>query len=41
MNLKEGDNEKLENQLNDKINDAYGLIYSFATFISPIIGSLL
>jgi hypothetical protein len=41
FNIKEGENQELENQLNDKINDSYGLIYSFATFISPNIGSYM
>lgn len=41
LNLKEGSNEKLENSLNDKVNDAYGFVYAFSTFVSPLIGSSL
>jgi hypothetical protein len=39
--VKEGSNEKLENSINDKVNDAYGFVYAFSTFISPLIGSNL
>lgn len=39
--MKEGSNEKLENSINDKVNDAYGFVYAFSTFISPLIGSNL
>ena len=41
FNVKEGSNEKLENSINDKVNDAYGFVYAFSTFISPLIGSNL
>lgn len=37
--MKEGSNEKLENSINDKVNDAYGFVYAFSTFLSPLIGS--
>jgi len=41
FNVKEGSNEKLENSINDKVNDAYGFVYAFSNFISPLIGSYL
>jgi|688.fasta_scaffold791197_1 hypothetical protein len=41
FNVKDGSNEKLENSINDKVNDAYGFVYAFSTFISPLIGSSL
>lgn len=39
FNVKEGENQKLENSINDKVNDAYGFMYAFSTFVSPLIGS--
>ena len=40
-NIKEGQDELLDGQLNDKVNDMYGLIYALSMFISPLIGSQL
>ena len=38
--IAEGD-EALHNQLNDKCNDAYGLLYALSMFFSPLLGSNL
>ena len=40
-NIVEGANEKVDNQLNDKVNDAYALFIASSEFLSPIIGSLI
>lgn len=39
LGIVEGEDEKVDNALNDKVNDAYGFIYAFANFVSPLIGS--
>jgi MFS family permease len=39
LNIVEGEDPALDNQLNDKVNDAYGFIFAFANFVSPLIGS--
>jgi hypothetical protein len=41
MNVVEGEDEELDGAINDKVNDAYGLIYALATFVGPLIGSML
>lgn len=40
LRIVEGEDELLDSQLNDVVNDAYGLIYALANFVSPILGSL-
>ena len=32
---------ELYNALNDRVNDAYGLVYALANFFSPLVGSML
>lgn len=39
-NIVEGQDQLVENSLNDKVNDAYGTIYALGTFLSPILGGL-
>mmetsp|Transcript_31724 Transcript_31724/g.48629 ORF Transcript_31724/g.48629 Transcript_31724/m.48629 type:complete len:102 (-) Transcript_31724:628-933(-) len=41
LEITEGEEEAVDNRLNDKINDAYGLIYALSNFVSPYVGSLL
>lgn len=41
LNIREGEDPVLDGILNDKVNDAYGLIYALANFISPLIGDTL
>lgn len=41
LKIVEGQNEVVDAALNDKINDAYGLIYALSNFVSPIIGAAL
>lgn len=41
LEIKEGEDELLDNLLNDKINDTYGLMYAIACFVSPILGAFL
>lgn len=41
LNIVEGENPELDNSINDKVNDAYGFVYAFSSFISPLAGSLL
>ena len=40
-NIVEGDDEEIDNKINDKTNDLYAVSYSAATMISPFIGSYL
>ena len=40
-NITEGADEKVDNQLNDKVNDAYGVFYALTEFCSPIVGSYI
>jgi len=35
------DDQKVFNELNDKVNDLYGFVFAFTNFISPLIGSKL
>ena len=37
----EGEDEELDNRINDKVNDAYGLIYALSNFVGPLLGSFL
>ena len=37
----EGENPDLDNAVNDKVNDAYGLVYAFSNFVSPLAGSIV
>lgn len=41
MEIVEGVDPVLDGVLNDKVNDAYGLIYALANFLSPLIGTFL
>lgn len=41
LEIAEGMDAEVDNALNDKVNDAYGLMYAFACFISPLIGDAL
>jgi len=41
LEISEGRDEFLDAMLNDKCNDAYGLIYASSMFFSPLIGSAL
>jgi len=41
LNIVEGEDEAIDNQLNDKVNDAYGFIFAFSNFVSPLIGSYI
>ena len=41
FNIVEGEDEELDNAINDKVNDAYGFMYAFSSFVSPLIGSIL
>lgn len=41
LKISEGEDEILDGQLNDKINDMYGLIYAGSMFVSPLVGSIL
>ena len=41
LKIAEGEDEAVDTILNDKINDAYGLVYALANFLSPIIGAAL
>jgi len=41
LQIVEGKNEAVDATLNDKINDAYGLVYALSNFVSPIIGAAL
>lgn len=41
LEIFEGADADVDNALNDKVNDAYGLMFAFACFISPIIGDTL
>ena len=41
LNITEGEDEYIDSKLNDKCNDAYGLIYALSMFVSPLIGSNL
>jgi hypothetical protein len=35
----EGENEHIDNKLNDIVNDAYGLFYALSQFIGPLVGA--
>lgn len=39
LEIVEGEDEEMDNAINDKVNDAYGFIYAFSSFASPLIGS--
>jgi len=41
LEISEGEDEYIDAKLNDRCNDAYGLIYAFSMFVSPLIGSSL
>ena len=41
LDLAEGSDPDAESALNDKVNDAYGLIYALSNFVSPIVGTQL
>ena len=41
LNVVEGQDANIDNALNDKVNDAYGLIYALSNFVSPLIGSAM
>lgn len=37
----EGEDEEVDNAINDKVNDAYGLIYALSNFVAPLAGSIM
>ena len=39
MKIKSGENPAIDSALNDKINEAYTLIFAISSFFSPLIGS--
>jgi hypothetical protein len=39
LKIKDGKDEWLDARLNDRCNDAFGLIFSSCMFIAPLIGS--
>ena len=39
LGIVEGEDETVDNALNDKVNDAYGFVYAFSNFVSPLVGS--
>ena len=41
LGIVEGEDEVVDARLNDKVNDAYGLIYATSQFVSPNIGTWL
>lgn len=41
LDITEGEDETIDGQLNDSINDAYGIFYAGSMAISPYIGSQL
>ena len=41
LEIPEGQDADVDNALNDKVNDAYGLMFAFSCFISPLIGDAL
>jgi len=41
LQIREGEDPVIDAQLNDKCNDAYGLIYALSMFAGPMLGNLL
>lgn len=41
LEVEEGMDAEVDNALNDKVNDAYGLMFAFACFVSPLIGTAM
>lgn len=41
LNIKDGENEALDDKLNDFVNQAYCLIYASTAFLAPMLGSIL
>lgn len=41
LGIVEGQDALVDNALNDKVNDAYGLIYALSNFVSPLIGTYM
>jgi hypothetical protein len=41
LEVEEGMDAEVDNTLNDKVNDAYGLMFAFSCFISPVIGDAM
>lgn len=41
LEVAEGMDAEVDNALNDKVNDAYGLMFAFSCFISPLIGDAM
>ena len=39
LKIEEGRNEYVDTKLNDKCNDAYGLMFSSIMFLGPLVGS--
>jgi len=39
LNIKDGEDEVADSQLNDKVNDAYGFFYALSMFAGPLIGN--
>ena len=40
-NIVEGEDEALDNSLNDKVNDAYGVFFAASQLLSPIVGAYI
>ena len=41
MGIVEGEDETVDGQLNDSVNDAYAIFFSFSMAVSPYIGSAM
>lgn len=41
LDIVEGQDTMIDNALNDKVNDAYGLTYALSNFVSPLVGSYM
>lgn len=41
LKIVEGQNERIDNAINDKVNDAYGFIFAFTNFVAPLTGAAL
>ena len=41
LDVVEGEDEELDSAINDKVNDAYGVIYAMSNFVGPLAGSYI
>ena len=41
LNVVEGEDPELDSAINDKVNDAYGLIYALSMFVAPVVGGIM